>query len=94
MVFAKVLIIVILATITLNIFKYARTTLNLKIPIRLYLRFLDYLNITYIIAIIISSCFENLKFLIPPKIGSISNIKKTIIFVNNIEKDIVLEKYL
>ena len=55
---------------------------------------MDCPNITYTIAPITSSGFEDLNFLVPPKIGGIGNIEKTVIFVNSIEKSIALGKYL
>ncbi len=68
--------------------------LNLKILRRLYRRPLDRPNITYTVALITSSGFEDLNFLIPPKIGGIGNIKKTMIFVDSVEKDRALAIYL
>lgn len=82
------------ATITTHTLKYVRKTLNLKTPVRLYRRPLDCPNITYTIAPITSSSFKDLNFLIPLKTGGIGNIEKTIIFVNSVEKDIALGKYL
>ena len=79
---------------TLNILKYVRKILNLKTLVCLYQRFLDYLNITYIIAPITSFRFEDLNFLIPPKISNIGNIKKTMIFIDSIEKNRALIIYL
>lgn len=81
MVFSKVSIITISITITLNILKYIRKTLNIKTLICLYQKLLDCLNIIYTIALITSSDFKNLKFLITQKINDINNIEKTIIFV-------------
>lgn len=78
----------------LNTLKYIQKTLNLKILIYLYQRLLDCPNIIYIITLIISSSFKDLNFLILIKISDISNIKKTIIFIDNIEKNIILEIYL
>ena len=84
----------VLATMTINILKYVRKTLNLKTPVRLYQRPLDRPNITYTVAPITSSGFEDLNFLVPSKIGGISNIEKTMIFVDSVEKGIALGKYL
>lgn len=86
LIFWKIFIIAISAIITTNILKYIKKPLNLKMLVCLYQKLLDYLNIIYIITSIISSNFENLHFLILPKIYNISNIKKTIIFINSIEK--------
>lgn len=85
---------VVSVTITLNTLKYTRKTLILKTLVYLYSRPLDCSNITYIIALITSFSFNNLDFLIPPKISSINNIEKTINFIDNEKKDITLEKYL
>ena len=82
------------ATITTNTLEYVRKTPNLKTPVRLYRRPLDCPNITYTIASITSSGFKDLNFLLPPKISGIGNIKKTMIFVDSIEKSIALAKYL
>lgn len=68
--------------------------LNLKTSVYLYQKFLDYLNIIYTIASIISLSFKNINFLISPKIGGISNIEKIIIFVDSIEKSKTLVIYL
>ena len=82
------------ATMTTNTLEYVRKTLNLKTPVRLYRRPLDRPNITYTVASITSSGFEDLNFLIPPKIGGIGNIEKIMIFVDSVEKDIALGKHL
>lgn len=82
------------ATMTPNILKYVRKTLNLKTPVCLYQRLLDCLNIMYIVTLITSSDFEDLNFLIPPKIGGICNIEKTMIYVDSIEKSRALAIYL
>lgn len=55
---------------------------------------MDYPNNSYIITLIINSDFEFLNFLIPPKIDRISNIEKTMIFVDKVEKNIALRKHL
>ena len=55
---------------------------------------MDRPNITYTVALITSSSFEDLNFLVPLKIGGIGNIEKTMIFVDSVEKDIALGKYL
>lgn len=47
---------------------------------------MDCPNITSTITLILNSDFEDLEFLIPLKLGDISNIEKTIIFVDSIEK--------
>lgn len=65
-----------LATIILDILKYVKKMLNLKISICLYQRVLNHLNIIYTIALIISSSFKNFNFLILLKIADINNIKK------------------
>lgn len=79
---------------TINILEYIRKILNLKTLVRLYRRFFDRPNITYTVAPITSSGFQELNFLVPPKIGGIGNIEKTIIFIDGIEKSIALRKYL
>lgn len=48
----------------------------------------------YTIASITSSSFEDLNFLILPKIDGIGNIKKTMIFINSDEKSRILAIYL
>lgn len=68
--------------------------LNLKILVCLYQRVLDYLNIIYTIAPVISSGFEDVNFLISLKIDDISNIEKIMIFVDSIEKSKILAIYL
>ena len=93
-IFPKVPIIAISVMMTPNTLEYVKKTLNLKTPVRLYQKLLDHPNITYIVALITSFGFEDLNFLIPPKIGGISNIEKTIIFVDNVEKDRALAIYL
>lgn len=82
------------ATMTTNTLEYVRKTLNLKTPVRLYRRHLDCPNITYTVAPITSSGFKDLNFLVPSKIGGISNIEKTMTFVDSVEKGIALGKYL
>ncbi len=69
-VFPKVLIMAVSATMTPNTLEYVRKTLNLKTPVCLYRRPVDRPNITYTVALITSSGFEDLNFLIPPKISS------------------------
>ncbi len=94
LVFLKVPIMAVSATMTSNTLEYVRKTLNLKTPVRLYRRLLDRPHITYTLVSITSSGFEDLNFLIPPKISSIGNIEKTMIFVDSVEKDIALEIHL
>ena len=94
MVFPKVPIMAVLARMSLNILEYVRKTQNLKTLICLYQRSLDRPNIIYIVTPIISSDFKDLNFLILPKIGSISNIDKTMIFVNSVDKGRTLTIYL
>lgn len=79
---------------TINTLKNIKKTLNLKIPICQYQRPLDYPNITYTVVLITNSDFEDLNFLVLPKIGNTTNIKKTLIFVDSIKKNIILEKHL
>lgn len=52
------------------------------------------INVIYTIALIISSNFRNLKFLILAKIDNNRDIKKIMIFFNNIKKNLVLKIYL
>lgn len=47
----------------------------------------------YTVFLITSSAFEDLNFLILPKIDGISNIEKTIIIINNIKKNRALAIY-
>lgn len=93
-VFLKVPIMAVSAIMTPNTLEYVRKTLNLKTLVRLYRRPLDRPNITYTVAPITSSGFEDLKFLILPKISGIGNIEKTMIFVDSIKKGIALGIYL
>ena len=51
-------------------------------------------NITYTVTSITNSSLKDLNFLIPSKISGIGNIEKMMIFVDSIEKDIVLGIYL
>lgn len=78
----------------INILKYVRKTLNLKTLIDLYWKLFNYSNIIYTIITIINSSFEKFNFLISPKIDGIGDIEKTMLFINSIENDIVLRKYL
>ncbi len=94
LVFPKVPIMAVSATMTPNTLEYVRKTLNLKTPVRLYRRPLDRPNITYTVAPITNSGFEDLNFLIPSKISSIGNIEKTMIFVDSVEKGIALGIHL
>ena len=55
LVFPKVPIMAVSATMTTNTLEYVRKTLNLKTPVRLYQRPLDCPNITYTVAPITSS---------------------------------------
>lgn len=87
MIFLKIFIIAILIIITLNTLEYLWKTLK-------YGKFLDYLNIIYTIASIISSSFKDCKLWILLKIDNIGNIIKFLIFINSIKKDIALEIYL
>lgn len=82
------------ATMTLNIIEYVKKSSNVKILVGLYQKSLDSPNIIYIITLIINFGFEYLKFVILLKISSIGNIEKTMIFVDSVEKSIVLEIYL
>ena len=85
---------VVSATMTPNILEYVRKTLNLKTPVRLYQKLLNCSNITYTVTSITNSGFKDLNFLIPPKIGGIGNIEKTMIFVDSVEKGRALAIYL
>lgn len=67
--------------------------LNLKILVYLYQRFLNCLNITYIVALITNSGFKDLNFLILLKISSNSSIEKIMIFVDSVEKNRALVIY-
>lgn len=92
--FSKILIMAIIIIMTLNILKYIWQMLNLKILIYLYWKFLNHSNIMYTVTLITSSNFKDFNFLIQPKINSIDIIKKTMIFVHNIEKIRALIIYL
>lgn len=59
-----------------------------------YQKSLYYLNIIYKIVFIIKFGFKNLQFLILLKIDYISNIKKMMIFINSVKKDIIFKIYL
>ncbi len=93
-VFPKVPIMAVSVIITPNILECIRKMLNLKTPVRLYQRPLNRPNITYTVAPITSSGFEDLNFLITPKISGIGNIKKTMIFIDSVEKSRALAIYL
>lgn len=93
-VFPKISITTVLVTMTLNTLEYIRKTLNFKMLVHFYRKPLDRLNITYTVAPITSSGFKDINFLIPPKISSIVNIEKIMIFVISIEKCKALEIYL
>lgn len=82
------------AIMTLNIVKYVQKTLNLKIIVHLYQKFLYCLNITYTVALITSSGFENPNFLIFAKIDSNGSIEKTMIFFDSDKKSIALKIHL
>ena len=82
------------AIMTPNTLEYVRKMLNLKTPVHLYQKLLDRPNITYTIIQIPSSGIKDLNFLILQKIGSIGNIKKTMIFVNSVKKNKALAIYL
>lgn len=86
--------IAISAIMITNILQYIRKILHLKIFIRFYLKLLNFFNITYNVTQITSFYYKNNNFLILLKIGGISNTEKTMIFVNSVEKNIELEKYL
>lgn len=94
MIFLKISIIIVSVTMSINILKYIRITLNFKKLICLYWKLLDYPNITYTIILITSFSLNDFKFLILPKIDNISNIKKIIIFNNSTEESITLKIYL
>lgn len=79
------------AIMTLNILEYIRKSLNPKTLVCLYQKPLNCPNITYTIALITSFSYEDLNFLILPKISS---IEKTMIFIDSIEKGIALGIYL
>lgn len=73
-----------LATMIINTHEYFRKTVNFKTPVCLYRRPLDYLNISYTVVLIISSGFEDLNFLVSPKIGGIGNIDQILIFLDSV----------
>lgn len=84
----------VLVTMTPNIFEYIWKSLNLKTSVPLYWKVLNCLNITYTIILMTIFDFKDLNYLILPKIDDMSNIKKIMIFVDNIEKNRALKIYL
>ncbi len=92
-VFSIVLILILSATIILNILDYIWVSLKLPLPFRIYRLSLDRPNLRYIVCPIQKSGFQNLAFLVL-KHGPISEIPKMIIFINTIEDAIEMERYL
>lgn len=91
--FLNVLIVSLSATMTNNVLDYICTFLNLQSPVKLYKRSLDCLNITYSIAEIKKPGYKELDVFIL-FIGGLSAIPKTMIFVDSINEEMALTKYL
>ena len=92
-VFPIVPTLILSATITPNILDYIQIFLKLSLPSGIYKLFLDRPNLKYMVYSIQKLGFWDIAFLIP-KNGPISEIPKTMVFVNKIEDAIELEKYL
>lgn len=82
--------LILSVTITPNILDYIQDSLKLPLPSQIYRLPLDQSNLKYMVYFIQKSGFQDLAFLIP-KHGLISEILKTIIFVNKI-KDVIKNK--
>lgn len=91
--FLNVSIVGLFTTIINNISDYIYASLNLHSQVRLYKWSLDCLNITYSIAEIKKPGYQELDVFIP-SIESLNTILKTVIFVDNINKKMVLMEYL
>ena len=81
------------ATITPNVLEYIRKSLHLQSPVQLYKRTLDRPNITFMIKEIKQRGFKKLEVLVP-QVEGISDIPKTMIFVDKIEDGLKIVEYL
>lgn len=80
--FPKVPTLALSPSMTSNVLEYICKLLKLYLPVWLYEKLLDHLNIIYIIAEIRKPKFEELSFVIS-LMATIFSIPKTIIFNNN-----------
>lgn len=92
-IFFTVPILILSATINLNIFNYIRIFLKQSLLFWIYKQPFDWQNLRYMIYFIRKSDFQNLVFFISRK-SLIREISKIIIFVDKIEDVIALKKYL
>lgn len=91
--FADVPIMALSATITRNILEYICESLHLQTLVQLYKRTLDWPNITYMVKEIKEKGFKELDVLVP-QIRGISDIPKTMLFVDKIEDGVKMSQYL
>ncbi len=84
---------VLSTTITRNVLEYIRESLQLRIPVHLYKRTLDRPNITYMVKEIKQKGFKELDILVLQTRG-ISDIPKTMIFVDKTEDRLKMVQYL
>lgn len=92
-VFSAIPTLMLSATVTPNVFEYMRVSLKLPAPSRIYRQPLDRPNLTYTVAPIRKAGFEDLAFIIPSA-GTVSDIPKTMIFVDSIDEATEMVKYL
>ncbi len=81
------------ATVTPNVLEHIWESLQLWAPARLYKESLDHPNLTYLVSEIKKPGFEELDFVVPPRMAAFT-IPKTMIFVDNIDTTGQLELYL
>lgn len=86
-------IIALSTTITRNILEYICEYLHLRMPVDLYKQTLDRLNITYMVKRIKQKGFKELDVLVL-QTGKISDIPRTMIFVDKIGDRIKMTQYL
>lgn len=86
-IYPTIFILALLATIISNIFDYIQVFVKFLRFLRIHRQLLNWSNLCYIISPICKSGFQNLAFLIFI-VGSITDIIKTMIFVNKV-KDII-----
>ncbi len=91
-VFSIVPSLILSATITPDILDYIRVSLKLLPPSWMYRLPFDWPNLRYMVYTIRKLDFWDLAFLIP-KHDPISEIPKTIIFIDKIKDTIEMEKY-
>ncbi len=91
--FPDVLIMALSATIMRNILEYICKSLHLRMLVHLYKRTLDWPNITYMVKEIKQKGFKELDVLVSQTEG-ISDILKTMIFVDKIEDGLKMAQYL